>query len=175
MLDKLSRLAPAHLRTGRRAGFTLVELLIVVGLIGVLVAIFAGAAIKVIAKGDELRARTEISDLAVAIENFKSHFKIQDQIPSRFRLREDLYGYLLEPGDPIDADSFAFLKRLFPKLPTPTAPYPNPGSVWIDWNSNGVVEDAFDLEGHQCLVFFLGGVPTSNPNNCNGFSTDPVA
>src|SRR5207248_1531508 len=29
------------------------------------------------------------------------------------------------------------------------------------------------LEGEECLVFFLGGIQTTNPPNCVGFSTDP--
>src|SRR5207248_99731 len=147
--------------------------LIVIAVMGVLVALLGAASLKVIAKADEVRTRHEISNLAVAAEDFKAYFKILDQIPSRFRLREDLFGYQvgMASGDQLDADSWAYLKRLFPKLPTPVNTYPNPGSVWIDWNGNGGSgpDGAVDLEGHQCLVFFLGGVPSYNPNNCNGF------
>jgi hypothetical protein len=91
-----------------------------------------------------------------------------DYIPSRFRLREHIAQYNL--NDQLDAESYAYLKKLFPKLPVPTQQNPDP---IIDWNNNGVADAAVDLEGHQCLIFFLGGVPTYGPNTCNGFSTNP--
>jgi prepilin-type N-terminal cleavage/methylation domain-containing protein len=163
----------ANSRATRRAGFTLVELLVVIGIIAVLVSLTAAAIFKVAGKGDELRARQDISNLAAAIEAFKQQLKV-DFIPSRFRLREDLFGYVNPAtADYLDQESWAYLKKLFPKIPTPMAAVPNPGSVAIDWNGNGQVDGAVDLEGHQCLIFFLGGIPAYNPNNVTGFSTNP--
>jgi hypothetical protein len=81
-------------------------------------------------------------------------------------------------GDQLDAESWTYLKKLFPKLPTPQAAVPNPGSVAIDWNNNGAVDNPVDLEGHQCLVFFLGGIPAGTfngqVNSTMGFSTNPA-
>src|SRR5262249_48176460 len=102
---------------------------------------------------------------------FKTQFKV-DWVPSRFRLREDLYGYIvgITNNDQLDAESWAYLKKMFPKIPTPTAA----GSVAIDWNGSGTVDQPVDLEGHQCLVFFLGGIPSYGPNTSTGFSTNPA-
>jgi prepilin-type N-terminal cleavage/methylation domain-containing protein len=168
----------ANRATTRRAGFTLVEVLVVIAIIAVLVSLTAAAVFKISGKGDELIARHDISNLAAAIEAFKQQMKV-DFIPSRFRLREDLFGYVNPlTADYLDSESWAYLKKLFPKLPTPAAAYPMPGSVLIDWNNNGTQDGAVDLEGHQCLVFFLGGIPTGawngQPNNVTGFSTNPA-
>src|SRR5262249_18811178 len=44
----------------------------------------------------------------------------------------------------------------------------------IDWSGGlGIPPGGVILEGDQCLVFFLGGIPTANPNACLGFSTNP--
>jgi prepilin-type N-terminal cleavage/methylation domain-containing protein len=157
----------------RRAGFTLVEVLVVIGIITLLVALTASAVFKVIAKGDEVIARKDMSDLVLAIENFKISMGGVGYIPSRFRLRENLADYQtgIKLGDQLDIDSWAYLKKLFPQLKGKpfSAAIPN----WVDWNNNGTVDPAVDLEGHQCLVFFLGGIPSYNPNNCIGFSTVP--
>jgi prepilin-type N-terminal cleavage/methylation domain-containing protein len=147
--------------TPRRPGFTLAELVVVLGIILLLVSLIAGAVLKFAGQGDVLKARHEISNLALAINNFKTVMKV-DYIPSRFRLREQISTYNL--NDKLDAESYAYLKKLFPKLSSQSV---------IDWNNNGVVDGAVDLEGHQCLIFFLGGIPSYGPNTCNGFSTNP--
>jgi prepilin-type N-terminal cleavage/methylation domain-containing protein len=167
----------ANYPSSRRAGFTLVEVLVVVAIITVLVSLTAAAVFKIYGEGDKLVARKDISDLGIAIEAFKLKMNV-DYIPSRFRLREDLFGYQIgmAAGDYLDQESWTYLKKLFPKLQTPTMPYngTNPNSVWIDWNLNGTLDSPVDLEGHQCLVFFLGGVPRYNPNGATGFSTNPA-
>jgi hypothetical protein len=54
----------------------------------------------------------------------------------------------------------------------------------VDWNQNGVYDTAVVLEGDQCLVFFLGGIPiaytptsrgalSNLPPQVQGFSTNP--
>ena len=47
---------------------------------------------------------------------------------------------------------------------------------WYDFNGNGVVDLPYILQGHECLVFFLGGVPmqTSLGFGMTGFGKDPT-
>src|SRR5204863_6808997 len=46
---------------------------------------------------------------------------------------------------------------------------------FIDWNGDGKYSPPVTLEGHQCLVFFLGGIPKQGAEpGCLGFSTDPL-
>jgi prepilin-type N-terminal cleavage/methylation domain-containing protein len=148
-----------------RAGFTLVELLVVIAIIAVLVSLFAGAVVVVMRKVDEVKAHSDIDQMQSACNTFKQQLKVP-YIPSRIRLYED-GGY--NPNDQLDADSLAYLKRMFPKLQFP-----------VDWNGDGVVAypngqpQRWELEGDQCLVFFLGGLQVQSPNACVGFSTNPA-
>ena len=67
----------------RRGGFTLVELLVVITIIAILFALLSAAAVKLIGKGDEVKLRSEISQLAQAVQAFKQQFSvgyIPDQI-----------------------------------------------------------------------------------------------
>jgi hypothetical protein len=99
-------------------------------------------------------------------------------IPSRVVLREKLD---YDPTIPLERDSLDYLKRVWPKLPATflpgtegTDPLQRHG---IDWNGNGVTDGdgtsspAWTLEGDQCLVFFLGGIP--HDGGPTGFSKDP--
>jgi RNA polymerase sigma factor (sigma-70 family) len=111
------------------------------------------------------QAHSEIVQMVGAVNKFKQLFKVP-YIPSRIRLCED-GGY--NPNDALDADSRDYLKRLFPKLQYP-----------VDWNGDGITSfpngkpQRWELEGDQCLVFFLGGLQVSGPNSCVGFSTNPA-
>jgi prepilin-type N-terminal cleavage/methylation domain-containing protein len=149
-----------HAKPAPRTGFTLVELLVVIALIAVLVSLLVAASVNVLRRVDETRAHNDMDQLQTACNTFKQQFKVP-YIPSRIRLYEDL-NYNL--ADPLDADSYAYLKRLFPKMQLP-----------VYWSGNfGGQPQHFELEGDQCLVFFLGGIPTYGPNSCQGFSTNPT-
>src|SRR5207247_2502159 len=117
-----------------------------------------------------------------------------DYIPSRFWLAERLNDYDLrinpntgQPVNPLAVESLAYLQRLWPQLTAPGAPWAliNPATNqrynpsvpvpdFIDWNGNGNADGPVILEGDQCLVFFLGGIPIQGtPAGVLGFSTDP--
>jgi prepilin-type N-terminal cleavage/methylation domain-containing protein len=158
-----------HNHSGRagRAGFTLIELLIVMAIIATLVSLTAAAVYKVIGLGPRTACRTEIGELETAIRSFQNRFNV-DYIPSRIKLCQKMGSYT---NAPLDVDSKDYLLRVFPKL--------NNNNYWtttgIRWHSSwppGGSQTA-TLEGHQCLVFFLGGIPVTNPNGCVGFSTSP--
>jgi hypothetical protein len=98
-----------------------------------------------------------------------------DYIPSRFIVRERMdYG-----STQLEMDSLNYLMKCWPGLPSNSfsgsSPYPNgstPGVNGIDWNGNGTIDAGpVTLEGHQCLVFFLGGIPSNGV--LSGFSTNP--
>jgi hypothetical protein len=100
---------------------------------------------------------------------------------------------------PLHQDSMQYLLMVFPRigsgdgahsLPSWAIPNPNPDPNYytgIDWNQTGLPDQSISLsvhplpnpvpclgdmlEGEQCLVFFLGGIPGSGA--MNGFSTNP--
>jgi prepilin-type N-terminal cleavage/methylation domain-containing protein len=159
---------------GRRVGFTLIELLVVIAIIGILVSLLMAAVMKTMSKMEEVRTRNDITQLSQAIDSFKTKYKV-DYIPSRIVLGPRSVYYdgsgNLRPG--IYADSFQYLNRVWPRLDWTgnsgpivwsTAPGYTPGA-------NGIT-----LEGQECLVFFLGGIPGEPGGNrgCFGFSKSPT-
>ncbi|MHB1559883.1 MAG: prepilin-type N-terminal cleavage/methylation domain-containing protein [Isosphaeraceae bacterium] len=62
------------------------------------------------------------------------------------------------------------MRRFWPKVQFSTNGNPPPnianggGNYWYDFNGNGVLDqNPYILQGHECLVFFLGGIPLPNP------------
>ena len=111
------------------------------------------------------RNRADIERLSMAAENFHERFGYYP--PSRIKLSETCnYPLRAKPGT-LDAESIAFLTRIWPMLRL------DPGTA-IDWNGDGQISGDWTLEGDECLIFFLGGIPSSagGTMNCLGFSTD---
>ncbi len=72
------------------------------------------------------------------------------------------------------------LRRFWPKVQFSTNPNLPPnvangnGNYWYDFNGNGIFDQKpYILQGHECLVFFLGGIPLPNPlPGTTGYSTE---
>ncbi|TMQ31237.1 MAG: prepilin-type N-terminal cleavage/methylation domain-containing protein [Planctomycetota bacterium] len=171
-------------RSLRRRGFTLVELMVVIVIVASLASLIIASVIGSLTKGKEARNRVDITQLEVALEQFKQRFGMYP--PSRIKLCERLSYYDLTttasgaPNNQLDYDSVQTLTSMFPRIDTTgwTA-------IGIDWNGNGAIDSfaspllpgmdgpgAITLEGDQCLVFFLGGIPGAGPS-CLGFAADP--
>jgi prepilin-type N-terminal cleavage/methylation domain-containing protein len=161
---------PRPKRTAR-TGFTLIELLVVIAIIAVLVSLTAAGIFKIVAKGPALQNSTTLRQLESSVAEFHRSIGLdKEYFPSRLILCENYGDYFSSPGVPVSqlhGDSIAFLQRMFPKLWKYNT---NP----IDWNGNGTAGDpAVTLEGDQCLVFFLGGIPlpaSSGGPGVQGFS-----
>jgi prepilin-type N-terminal cleavage/methylation domain-containing protein len=151
-----------------RAGFTLIEMMLVVVIIGILVALISSAAVRAVVSAKQARNLQEIRQLSVALENFKSKFGAYP--PSRIKLCEAYGGYYQSAIDKqLDDDSIQFLTRMFPRLDVASW-----AANGIDWDGNATLSPPITLTGDQCLVFFLGGIPGRVPNpSCLGFSTNP--
>ncbi len=82
------------------------------------------------------------------------------------------------------ARSMSALRKFWPRVQLSTNGSPPPailnsnGNFWYDFNGNGTLDGAYILHGHECLVFFLGGVPlldaSSGSYGMTGFSKDPT-
>jgi prepilin-type N-terminal cleavage/methylation domain-containing protein len=168
--DEETTMTRIRSHNSQRNAFTLVELLVVIAIIAVLVSLSAAGVMKVMGLVPEVQTRTDISQMDAALGAFMADYQLQDPPPSKLMLREDL-AYNLNVTNPnyaLELRSIQFLKRAFGK--NLTAP--------IDWNGDGKADGPWILEGEQCLVFYLGGIPnnsaimTGSPPACLGFSTN---
>lgn len=142
-------------RTRRRAGFTMIEILVVVCIMAVLMALTAGVVQKLRTAGEDIDCRKDLTELHKAVGGFAQNDRLGSVgfLPSRITV-----------GPGADAASIAYLARLFPK-------------------TGGILNvPAATLEGDQCLVFFLAGPHLSRDINATadllGWSsnaTNPLA
>jgi prepilin-type N-terminal cleavage/methylation domain-containing protein len=159
--------------TDRRGGFTLVELLVVITILTVLFALTAAAVVKAMGSGDTVKLRNEISQLAQAVQAFKTQYQVS-YIPDRI---------VLPPG--YDTLTAQYFKTVWPRLSatppsntlgTGTNPItvngiPYPRGVFDYWGVPNKGQQAVTLYGDQAIVFFLGGVLDAS-GNPTGFCTD---
>ncbi len=136
----------------RRGAFTLIELLVMIAILLVLMALVTASTTRVLRSATEARARDEIGRLADAVEAFKMRYHRYP--PSKIRLRE-LGGYdfpvtISGLRDPLDEFSAEYLRALFTNINL---------DAGHDWNGDGQIGGVIDLEGDECLVYFLGGLP----------------
>src|SRR5437879_2960836 len=102
-------------------GFTLVELLAVIAIIGVLVAILLVAIIPMLGRGYEFQTTNDIRQMDNAISNFKGKHTVLP--PSRIVLSADM--------SKIDPTSMAYLNAIWPRLG-----WADP-AVTLDWAGTG--------------------------------------
>lgn len=144
----------------RRSAFTMVELLVVILIIAILVSLISSAVMRAMNKIPEITTRTEISQMDIALQAFMTDYNLTEPPPSTLILNE--LAPLLTPAD--GGQSARFLQQVFGKNLGPT-----------DWNGDGAISGMWLLEGEQCLVFYLGGIPAT-PGvagfNPQGFSTN---
>lgn len=149
-------------RPGPRAGFTLVELLVVITIIAILFALTSAAVVKALGKGDEVRTRNDISQLSSAIQAYKTHFAVA-YLPSTFTIRNTYAA-----SDP----DIVYLKSVWPRLAVTAGGTPaNPTITVNSWGPflSAAATATTPLTGNQCLVLFLGG-----PDGVSGFSNSPT-
>jgi hypothetical protein len=138
----------------------------VIAIIAVLVGLTSAAVLRVLVKGPEIQAQSEIQQLAMAVSAFKQEFNVKT-MPSRIVLFEDMSLY--NSAVPLEAESRAYLGMMFGRRL----------QGQIDWNNDGTIQAGpagrYELTGEQCLVFFLGGAKTATtPLGVQGFSTSPT-
>jgi len=145
-----------HSETNRRpsGGFTLVELLVVIGILVILMGLLISAVVKVRRVGPRTQTRAEIAQLEIAIEEFKHTHQV-GYIPSGLVLSSNY-----NMSNPAHRESVQFLSKIWPKG---AGSYTLPAGT--DQNTGQPVTE-FILDGNQLLVFLLGGIPPGP--NLNG-------
>ena len=177
-----------------RGGFTMIELLMVIIIIAILVGLLLPAINGALKSARKSAVSAEISQLAQALANFKS--KYGDYPPSRFLAIENgnysqaigsttpLTANTLDPTSPGTGDitlgqlaqrSVAAIRKFWPRVNTSTGITTN--TLVYDFNGNGQYDLPYVLHGHECLVFFLGGIPTLDSSGnfgMTGFDKSPT-
>jgi prepilin-type N-terminal cleavage/methylation domain-containing protein len=163
-----------------RSAFTLIELLVVIAIIAILVSLLSAAVMRTLFKGPEVQCRADISAMSSAVENYKQSFDNVNYVPSMLVLYSDLSKYGTGTVSKannlplqVEIDSINYLRQVFGRRLGVNV---NGAAVKINWTgaSPAVLNTATLLTGDQCLVFFLGGIPSSGTPGCLGFSTDPT-
>jgi prepilin-type N-terminal cleavage/methylation domain-containing protein len=171
-----------------RLGFTLVELMVVIVILAFLIALLLPALNSSIRTARNTAVGAEINQMAQALESFKS--KYGDYPPSRILLIENGdYHLAIANVNPLNGHenditvaqlaqrSLSYLRKFFPRVVLSTSgTVPTTTNRWYDFNGNGTIDNAYILDGHECLVFFLGGIPTPNGDSfsMSGFGKDPT-
>lgn len=157
---------PRHPR--RRAGMTLVEILVVIAIIAILASLLVAALIPARNKAREVQVRADISALEAAISQFKTAYN-QTPIPCSggdsttgrgfFRLTSDY-----SAGTWDNSPELQVLKRMFPRMKRSDNGLKDKNGVAIPATTPVM------LDPNQCMVFFLTG---GSFTDYTGFSTDP--
>jgi len=153
----------------RRAGFTLVEALVVVAILAILFGMTTAAVMRALITAEDARVSIEIKQFEAGLAAAKKHFGVE-QLPSAIRLRKNNW-YDLTPTGPnyiLEKRSKEYLAQMFPRMLFATT---NDSVKRVDWNKTGNtnVNQPLDLGPAETLVFFLGGL-----NGTEGWSPNPL-
>jgi hypothetical protein len=156
----------------------ILSIILLIALVGVIWSL-VGPDFRSRRPGPESSVIGEIKQLDMAINTFKTRFGVEP--PGRLILHEkpSLHPYDLDGTDghsQVEQATVKFFQRLWPQFPILTCEVDedgdgHPDRDWIDFNGNGMVDNELDLDGSECLVFFLAGqILHDNPI---GFSANP--
>lgn len=180
----------------RSRAFTMVELLVVILIIAILMALLVPAIVGAIRTVRGAQVSSEIQGLGTALNQFKTTYN--DFPPSRVYLNEAGFFPVNESTSVaaitgVGSDttvgvlaqrSLRYMQKFWPRCGF-TSVQPASPSWAFDFNGNASFDvntsvsplhGGYILQGHQCLVFFLGGVPnnTGAGIGMTGFGKNPV-
>jgi prepilin-type N-terminal cleavage/methylation domain-containing protein len=154
---------------GRRAGFTMIELMVVIAIIALLASLLLGAIAKVRDVAERTKAISDLNNLNMAATKFKTDFgflppdyvRLPGQVPD-----PTWAGAAAGSAQRETYDGYTLLLKMFPRWQIPgvgaaaSAPQ-NPAAVGqstgLSFLGTAVPSGGTPLQGSQCLVFFLGG------------------
>ncbi len=166
--------------TERRAGFSLVEIMVVIVIIAILAALLLPVLTSTIKSGQVGAARSEIAQVDVSIAAARRDLGYGGVdlpfIPSALVLCDNWSHYTTPPMGTADdikdllQPSQIFLQKMFGKNIGASGTGHLSGN--LDWNGNGTVDNPTLLLGDQVLWFILGGIPSGG--GASGFASNPA-
>jgi prepilin-type N-terminal cleavage/methylation domain-containing protein len=157
--------ASAGIPSARRAGFTLVELLVVIVILAMLASLVTFAASRAITAARNAAIKAEIEMLHMAIMNYKNEYgsfpPCSDVLPPPIQF----------PSEPSSSTNLvgSHLQRIFPQS---RPPYRVKRDFTEDKNQNGVLEPAEDTNTDSIFDFIRLDVNTALPYWLFGYSSD---
>lgn len=146
-----------------RAGFTLLELMIVIVIIALLVGLVLPAIMSARGRARDAEVRKDISDLEQAITQFKVVYGIEP--PSAITLYANPTAW--------DARSRGLIRQMWPQFNFGNCGGASSPMTMVFTGIPGNPA-TIELNGAECLVFFLGGVVDGNSGAFVGFAKDPT-
>ena len=175
---------PTESQRPRRTGLTLIELLVVIIIIGILMGILIPAVGGALRAGKRAQVVAEINNMSTALADFKNQFG--DYPPSRLYCAEDgdytppktaFSGMTLAESQRLAQRSLTYFRKFWPRfqLSTTGALY-TATTGFADFNGDATLNSHYVLQGPECLVFFLGGVPkkVNGQFSMTGFGKNPT-
>jgi len=171
-------------RAGRR-GFTLIELLVVIAIIAVLMGLLMAGVMAVLQAKDRTQNKYDMDKLDESMRVALQDYSQESSLPGYLVLynNTDVYrkpsAYLTNAADVKDAErSRDALRKMFKNRFITDGPGTNqtpPAGVPWDGTTGTATTNKVVLEGHQCLVFYLGGYCDSSSGTpiMRGFSKNP--
>lgn len=178
--------SPVRQQPSLRAGFTLIELMIVIVIIAILVGLLLPAVGSVRVRVRNTQIQTEVNRLATAVTAFKSKYGIEP--PSSLVLCENPTDWTASTTTPATtqaerARSQTLIRQMWPQFDFTIArnfnpDFNNPTSPTAPLDDD--TDDVYILNGAECLVFFLGGLPARDLSSgtaqwsLRGFAKNPL-
>jgi prepilin-type N-terminal cleavage/methylation domain-containing protein len=171
------QLTPHIIKKPSQRGFTLLELLITIGIIAILASLLLPAIMGARARVKDAEVKSELSALEIALAAFQKDYGVFP--PSSIVLCENPTDWNSTAAEIVR--SKAILRQIWPNFDfTIERDYNDDNGDGIVNNAGDDEVDIFSLNGAECLVTFLGGVIEPQISNDKteyvpkGFSKNPA-
>ena len=166
-----------------QTGFTLLELLTVIAIIGILAGIVVGLGRRAAESGKVSRARAELAVIGTALESYKRIFGDYPQTDDEARLLQSLIGKMAPKGESMTGrpllETAKFAEAVLTAPTVSVDPFTNASAVLLDpwgqpyvyvykvpvagWANSSYVLYSIGSDGRDVPALLPGGLPDTTP------------